>query len=320
MRIRREYWWVAGVVALALVIAIFSWVRSTKPYGRPAPSSKWTSATTEPDLRVFMADTGSIQTMKFEKYIEGVVAQEMDPNWPLEALKAQAIVVRTFTIEELDRRGGVQNLHPGADVSTNPEEFQAYSASRVNDNVRRAVQETRGLIMTYGNRPARAWFHADAGGQTATPQEGLGPAAGPNPPYLPSVKVPWTAPDTDWTATFSRSELRAAASKAGRDPGNFTTVSIGRKGPSGRALEIMLGNTAVPAPGLRLALGSTRMKSTLLLSLTMDGDRVTMKGRGSGHGVGLPQWAAKLMAEQGRSATDIVKYFYRGVSVAKLWP
>jgi len=322
MNIRRNYLWLAVVALLVIGLGVWALGRGSRaPFARPAPNSKWTGATAEPDIRVYMNDTGTIQTMKFEKYIEGVVAAEMDPSWPLEALKAQAIVARTFTIEELERTGGVANIHPGADVSTSPEEFQAYNASRVTDTVRRAVAETRGQIITYQNRPIRAWFHSDSGGQTALPDEGLKPsaAAGGPFPYLKSVKVPWVAPDTDWTATFSREEVRSAAARAGKDPGNFTSVTIAKKGPSGRAVTISLGSVAVPAVDLREALGPTRMKSTLLTSLTLSGDTVTMKGKGSGHGVGMSQWGARGMAQAGKTAQDIINYFFSGVKLAKLW-
>ncbi len=323
MNIRRNYVWLAVIAVVVVGLAVFALSkRSPAPYARPAPGSKWTQATTEPDIKVYMSDTGSIKTMKLEKYIEGVVAAEMDPSWPLEALKAQAILARTFTIEELERRGGVAATHQGADVSTSPEEFQAYNASRVSDNVRRAVQETRGQLITYRGKPIRAWFHADSGGQTALPEEGLKPsaAAGGPFPYLKSVRVPWTAPNTDWTATFSRDELRTAATRSGKDPGNFTTVSIGGKGPSGRAVDIVIGAARVPAVDLREKLGPTRMKSTLLTSVTMSGDKVTIKGKGSGHGVGMAQWGAKGMSSQGKTAQDIIAYFFSGVTLSKLWP
>jgi len=321
---RGNYVWPAVVAVLVIGLGYLSWSRlGPGPAARPAPSSKWTAATTEPDVRVYMSDSGTIETLKFEKYIEGVVAAEMEPSWPLEALKAQAIVARSFAIAELDRKGGVSSLHPGADVSTNPEEFQAYNPSRVTDNVRRAVEETRGQILTYGGRPVWAIFHADAGGQTATPAEGLGAAAGETTSYayIRSVKVPWTAPNTEWTATFSGDELRAAATRAAKkDPGPVTAIAIGTKGPSGRALTVVVGSTSVPAPELRLALGSTRMRSNMLTSVAVAGGKVTMKGKGFGHGVGLSQWGARGMATEGGTAEDIVTYFFSGARTVKLWP
>ncbi len=323
MKLSRNHIWLAAVVLVVVGLGIFAWSRrAPEPYARPTPGSKWTSATTEPDVRVYMSDTGTIKTMKFEKYIEGVVAAEMDPSWPIEALKAQAVVARTFAIDELERRGGVASKHPGADVSTSFQEFQAYSASRVNDAVRRAVEETRGVIITYQGKPIQALFYSDAGGQTATPEEGLKASAraGGTYPYFKSVKVPWTSPTTDWTASFSLEELRSAASRAGKDPGTVSDVAVGRKGPSGRAIDIVVGSATVPAAELREALGSTRMKSTLLTSVSVSGGTVTMKGKGSGHGVGLSQWGARGMAAQRRTFREIIDYFYRGVKLSKLWP
>ncbi len=320
--ISRGHRWFILVAVLVVVLAVASAARLPEPFARPAPNPKWANITEEPVLNVYMSDTGAVERMKFEDYIEGVVAAEMDPDWPLEALKAQAIVARTFTLDQLQRTGGVADRRPGADVSTDPDEFQAFDASRVNENVRRAVRETRGLVITYRGWPVRAWFHSDAGGVTAEPREGLGSQAADagTLPYLRCVAVPWTAPDTEWTASFTKEEVRRAAAEVGRDPGDFTSVAIGKKGPSGRALEISLGGTAVPAPEFRLALDPRRMKSTLLTSLRLEGGRVVMTGRGNGHGVGLSQHAARAMASQGQKAEDIIRFFFRGVDIKKMWP
>jgi len=322
MNERRQWIWFAAVAVAVVGLGYLSWSRlGPAPLARPQPNSKWTSATTEPDVRVYMSDSGTITTMKFEKYIEGVVAAEVEPTWPLEALKAQAIVARSLTVWELENSGGVAKLHPGADVSTNFEEFQAYNASRVNDNIRRAVQETRGQIVVWQNRPAWALFCADSGGQTAKLDEGgFTPPAGTDTPYLRNVSVKWTAPNPNWTATFSLEEVRAAAARAGRDPGAVTSVTIATKGPSGRALDLKIGNATVPAPKFRLAIGSTRMKSTWLTSVAIEGDKVTFKGKGYGHGVGMSQWGAQGMASAGRSNRDIIAYFYPGARIAKIWP
>jgi stage II sporulation protein D len=134
------------------------------------------------------------------------------------------------------------------------------------------------------------------------------------------VAVPWTAPDTEWTASFTKEEVRRAAAEVGRDPGDFAGVAIGKKGPSGRAVEISLGGTTVPAPEFRFALAPRRMKSTLLTSLRLEGGRVVMSGKGSGHGVGLSQHAARAMASQGQKAEDIIRFFFRGVDIKKMWP
>ena len=77
--------------------------------------------------------------------------------------------------------------------------------------------------------------------------------------------------------------------------------------------------TALRRRGVRLALGSSKMRSTLLTSLTIQGDRAVMAGKGYGHGVGMPQWGAYALAEEGMSAEEIVTYYFRDVTVEKLW-
>lgn len=80
-----------------------------------------------------------------------------------------------------------------------------------------------------------------------------------------------------------------------------------------------IGNETVQAAGFRVALDSTKMKSTLLTSLTVSGDQVTMKGKGYGHGVGMSQWGAYQMAKEGKSAEDIINHYFKGVEIVKLW-
>jgi stage II sporulation protein D len=75
----------------------------------------------------------------------------------------------------------------------------------------------------------------------------------------------------------------------------------------------------VSGPALRLALGSTEMRSTFLEELDMIGEEIKMRGTGYGHGVGVCQWGARAMAEEGRSPEEIVDYFYKNIDVVSLW-
>ena len=275
----------------------------------------------EPTLRVYVKATGKIQEMKLEDYIAGVVAAEMDPKWPVEALAAQAILARTFTLEKIDREGGVpaRNAHASTDI----EEFQAYDAKRINDNVRQAVQRTRGVVAAYNGKYIRAWFHAHSGGKTATAQDGLAFNKEAT-PYVVSVDdaiSQETAPPqvSNWTAVFSKDEIREALRKIGQNTGDFSRVDIVRRSESGRAASVRIGKATVSGPALRLALGSTKLKSTLLDTITVKGDKVVFQGRGYGHGVGMSQWGAKGRADKGAKAADIIKAYFRGVALYKIW-
>ncbi|MDP2873288.1 MAG: SpoIID/LytB domain-containing protein [Bacillota bacterium] len=302
-----------AIVLLSLVAA---------PACRPwrSPASPYRRVETEPRLSVFVHETRETQEMPMEEYLLGVVAGEMEPDWPLEALKAQAVLARTFTIEALQRKGGTRES-TGTDVSTSETEFQAYDASKISDIVRRAVAETRGQILVDGRgNPVRAYFHADAGGKTATADEGLGFREVPT-SYLKVNPAPSNNPDASWTASFSLAEIATAVRqvKPGANLGQVNRVAIAARGPSGRATQIQVGNVRVSAVALRMALGPKEMKSTMLESLTLGGGQVTMKGRGFGHGVGMPQWSARLLADQGTMAAAILGRFFAGTRVDQWW-
>lgn len=304
--VRNEKWlWIPGII-LAIVLAVI--VRGF----RAAPKADLPK--TEPTISVYMHETGEVKNMPLETYLEGVVAAEMDPTWPLEALRAQAIVARTFTIKKM--KEGVPAR--GTQASTDPNEFQAYNAAKVNDRVKQAVRDTRGQIVVYRGQPINAWFHASSGGITASAAEGLGYKKEDTPYVAPKSDVQ-AEPTQTWYKTFSNDQVSRAAAQVGVPVGYVTSIGIGRKGPSGRAEALIINGKEVPAPAFRVALGAAEMKSTLLDSVSMSGDSIAMKGRGYGHGVGMSQWGAWLMAQRGKSAEDIVKYYFSNVRVEKQW-
>jgi len=105
----------------------------------------------------------------------------------------------------------------------------------------------------------------------------------------------------------------------GRDPGKVTRVETAQKGPSGRVTSFRVNDLEVSGPQLRLGLGSTVMRSTFINRLNIEGNSLVMSGTGYGHGVGMCQWGAKGLAEKGRSAAEIAKYYYRNIEIIKLW-
>lgn len=293
--------------------------RQSSPPAIPAEINRGVNQ--EPKLRVFIAERNQIRTMNMEEYLQGVVAAEMDTDWPIEALAAQAIIARTFTLHKIEEFGGVpeRNAHASTDIK----EFQAYDAARINDNVRAAVEKTRGQVLVHNNQFIRAWFHAYAGPRTALAREGLG-FKGPNPPYIQIVDskagavIP--AEEKNFTASFPLYRIRTATRQiVGRDPGKVTSVEIAQKGPSGRVTLFRVNDIEVPGPQLRLALGSTVMRATFINSLKIEGNKLVMSGTGYGHGVGMCQWGAKGLAEKGSSAAEIAKYFYRNLEIVKMW-
>jgi stage II sporulation protein D len=275
----------------------------------------------EPRLKVYQHESGAVTEMDFEDYIAGVVAAEMDPQWPESALGAQAIIARTFTLQKIKENGGLPDRN--AHASTDFKEFQAYSAARINERVRKAVEKTRGKVALYEGDYIKGWFHAYAGPRTALPDEGL-EYKGENPPYIQIVDSPAEkiipAEEKNWSASFSLAQVQAAVQEAGgEDPGPVQSAEISEKGPSGRATKIKINEVEVSAPSLRLALGSTEMRSTFIEEIELGEGGLYMAGTGYGHGVGMCQWGARALAEEGQSPDEIVNYFYRDITLAKAW-
>ena len=275
----------------------------------------------EPTISVYIAEEDRIEEMPMETYIRGVVAGEMDPKWPMEALAAQAIIARTFTLQKIEQEGGVPQR--GAHASTDIEEFQAYSEADITDAVEQAVETTRGQVLCHDGALIRSWFSAYAGPRTALADEGLDFEEG-NPPYIQIVDSPGQEiipeEEGNWSESFPLDQVREAVrGLTGEDPGAIETVEIAERGPSGRAVSLAINDQEVSAPELRLALGSTEMRSTFLEEISVEGDSVQMAGSGFGHGVGLCQWGARAMAEDGNSPGEIVNYFYKNIDLVSLW-
>ena len=273
-----------------------------------------------PVLKVYDVKNEKLEELSVEEYLPAVLAGEMAGDWPLEALKAQAILARTFVLQFVSQK---ESMYPGADISTDIREAQAYDPSGVNDRIRDAVKQTRGMVLNAGGELPYAWFHAHSGGLTARAKEGLDYEKA-EPGYTRCVKgmendeAPPEA--ANWSATFTGAEVLAAAKEAGAgDIAELTGISVGQRGESGRATTLLISGKEVSAPAFRIAIGSTKMRSCLLESLKIEDGQVVMRGKGYGHGVGMSQWGAYAMAKEGRTAEEIVTHYFAGVTIDRAW-
>ncbi len=308
------------VITMLIVTACSQGPQKTPDPGEGAMPPQQTAQGAEPTISVYMHETGEKKSMKLEEYITGVVAGEMKPEWPVNALAAQAIIARTFTMQAIEEKGGVPER--GTQASTDIKEFQAYNAGAVNENVKKAVEMTRGMIITYQGKPAQTWFHASAGGITATAKEGLDYQKA-EPAYIQSVQSPDELAPADvqnWTAGFTKEQVLAVLAQKGQTVSTLDSIAIGQKGSSGRATSLVInGNVTVSAPEMRIGLGSTELKSMLLDKVELADDKVMFTGKGYGHGVGMSQWGANKMAADGKNPGEIIAHYFKGVTLEKRW-
>lgn len=268
-----------------------------------------------PTLKVYDKTTKSTKSMPLEKYLLGVVAGEMYNSWELEALKAQAVLARTYTLFFLQN---YKSKYPNADISNDITEAQAYDESKINDNIKRAVQETEGIVLTVNGSLIEPWFHSNSGGVTTTAKNGLN--------YLDeesytktqkSVENESNSKNFKWSATFSKSDMLNAIREMGASVASLNSFTIGSVDDSGRVKQFKIGGATLDANSFRIKIGSTKMKSTKITNIVVSAKSVYMEGVGYGHGVGMSQWGAKILAEEGKSYEDILNFYFENIQICK---
>lgn len=266
-------------------------------------------------LKVYDTSAKTIKQMDLEEYLLGVVAGEMYNTWNIEALKAQAVLARTYTLFFLQN---YTSKYDGADISNDVTEAQAYDESRINDSIKRAVSETKGQILTSDGELIEAWFHSNAGGVTTTAKNGLNFLEGEA--YTKTQKSVETAENSqnfNWNTAISKSDCLNVLREMGVSINSLSTFTIGETDESGRVKTFKIGGSTIDANTFRIKVGSTKMKSTKITNLVVSSKSVYLEGLGYGHGVGLSQWGSKILADEGKTYDEILNFYFDNIELTK---
>ncbi|MBJ6723558.1 SpoIID/LytB domain-containing protein [Geomesophilobacter sediminis] len=255
-----------------------------------------------------------VNELGLEEYLVGLINCEISSAWPIEAVKAQAVIARSYAMyQKAARRGAPYQLESSV-------MDQVYDGADGEDSrAARGVQETAGEVLTYDGRVIQAFYHSNCGGHTEDAENVWGQSV----PYLHGVPCSYCgeANPSRWEQTVSLKKLESGLRAAGYPVGTIRDLKVLGRNRSGRVEEVGVvssrGNTAVPGVGFRKALGYSFVKSTNF-ELRVSGDECVIAGVGSGHGVGLCQWGAKQRAADGFSYREILTYYYPGVKLAKV--
>ena len=260
-----------------------------------------------------------IATVPLESYVAAALEGESATFTNPESLKAMAVVVRTYAARFRPRHG-----EEGFDFCDNTH-CQNLNFTGPTPAIRAAVDATRGELLWYQAEPAATYYHQNCGGTLAAGEE-IWPTV--REPYLRSHADPYCVQGAPlpWRAEFSRPEFEKALRDQGLSmPGQWTELTIDRRGPSGRALRLSFRSPSAPpqpisASSLRFAIGRTfgwnRIRSDLY-DVEAAADSVVFNGRGAGHGVGLCQAGAEEMAREGKSYRQILDFYYPGTQLGK---
>ena len=255
-----------------------------------------------------------INLVPTEEYLRGVVGEEMSPAYPLEALKAQAVAARSFALKNRERHD-----KEGFDLCPTTH-CQVYEGFEDFEIVNKAVDETRGEVLTFKEKIADTNFHADSGGMT----EAVADVWGTNVAYLVPVKelLELTAP---WTMKFSAKDF---SSRFGDNFGDvksikLSTLTIGKSAndrtSSGRVKSAQLVGTKKTLTISGIDLRRKFSLPSTLFDMKLSGDEVIFTGYGRGHGVGMSQQGAKTFAEKNWTYDKILSHYYSGTKLKKLY-
>lgn len=313
------------------------------------------------------SDMTVINYLDFEEYLYGVLPREMGANWPMEALKTQAVSARTYAMLHMNRY-----INNGFNLcaTTTCQVYGGYSVERNTCN--NAVEQTRGQILTYEGRPAQVYYFATSGGHTADVRDVWG---GTGLPYLQGVEDPYENTEVAmhgiWEVSFTSAQIQQILQGRGIDIGQITSVYVSSYSKEGRAVELTIVGTkgqhilertntrnifgvnvvnsqkyvihtdsdiyimgqdtddtshavasqvqVLSASGTQTlktadnriyAMGANTKKSYSVISSTY-----SFEGRGWGHGVGLSQWGARGMADQGFTYDQILLHYFPGTEI-----
>ncbi|MBS7527724.1 SpoIID/LytB domain-containing protein [Fusibacter paucivorans] len=314
--------------------------------------------------RTKTSDYAVINHLPLDDYLYGVVPKEMSEGWPLEALKAQAVAARNFTLINMG-----SHMADGFDVctTTDCQVYGGYFAE--NEEATKAVDATSNIVLKYQEEIASCYYHANSGGET----EDISNIWSGDLPYIKGKKDPYSLgqPNATWTVTLDADTIESGLKSAGYNIGTYQGVRVEEVSDHGRVLKITFmgskDNAVLLKENMRKIFGYTTVKSMYFsleetavgiamktssrienisedsfYAMTSAGlskvddsayaqqssgistiasaqktsqrntDGLTLYGKGYGHGLGMSQWGAKVMAESGMTFDKILTFYYTG--------
>lgn len=317
------------------------------PFGKP----QTLSFAGQPEVAIDLASRKAllIERVGLEQYLKGVLPTEISPSWPLEAIKAQAVAARSYTVDRY-----LVNLDQAWQLHWHYTVDQAYGGLKPLPNrMAVALDQTRGQLLAVKHLPVPALFHACSGGRTENARNFRADLTAADnvtdmTAAMPSVEDPdaisgaealgMSATHLDWRVEIPMATVTANLQKwAATHPedrmriGTVSSVrTVDRFTDSGRVGNVtirhLLNNretdTVIPAATFRLAVGPGQIRSTnwkRCVVASAKGGILVIEGRGFGHGVGMSQVSAYQMAKTGSAASDILKRFYSGAGLVQWW-
>lgn len=258
-------------------------------------------------VKITLTQSGLLMTniIPLEEYLQGMVAGEMSPLWEIEALKAQVVAARTYAMYMV-----THPRHPLYDLEKGTSDQVYPGAGSESDQVKLAVENTRGQFITKNEEPIKPFYHSRCGGATESAKQVWKVVEKNSPPGVPCPycqKFPYS-----WKKVVKTHELFQLL-KLPMDKLKPFKIALLNKTATGRVKEVEIESDSqkhlINSDELRHLLGYAEVKSTKF-DIKVDNDEIIFEGMGSGHGVGMCQWGAQFLAKQGKTYKQILAHYY----------
>ena len=264
-----------------------------------------------------------------EEYLYGVLSSEMPSTFDEEALKAQAVAARTYVIYKIENN--IKSGHKGADICTNSSHCQAYTSYENLKNikgkdwmdsdyvkVKKAIDETKGQILTYNNKAILPLYFSTSSGKTENSEDVFSTKY----PYLVSVDSPYEKQSPKYITTYSIEKSKFIKYIKNSYPQLSVSLSqlnnqvnIESRTEGGCVKIIRIGNIKLSGIQIRKILNLNSANFTIDYS----GNEMKFTIKGYGHGVGMSQWGAQGMAQKGYKYYDILFHYFKDTNIKDIY-
>lgn len=257
-------------------------------------------------------NNGNIEKYELEEYIIGVVGAEMPASFNKEALKAQSVVARTYALKSIKNNKQLTSDNSTQNFKDNNELKKIWGSSynTYYNKIKSAVLETKGLYLSYNNDYVDAVYHSTSNGNT----EDAVYVWGNSVPYLKSVSSQYDNTNKNYNSTITLTYNEISNKLKNSIDSNIKFNIISRTSGN-RVKEIEINGTTYSGVEFRKLLNLRSAD----FSIENNGANIVISTNGYGHGVGMSQYGANGMANNGSSYTDILLHYYTGVSIKNIY-
>lgn len=253
-------------------------------------------------------NNGQIINIELETYLIGVVASEMPASFNIEALKAQSVAARTYTLKCIKNNKKLTDTI-STQVYKDDDELKKMWGNEFNkyyEKIKKAVNSTKGIVMKYNDELIDAVYHSTSNGYTESALN----VWGNDIPYLQSVSSEWDLTSSSYLKTIEK-DFNTINNVLNINLNDSTDINVLERDETNHIKTVQINNKIFSGVELRTLLG---LRSTDI-EFEIKDNSIIFTTKGYGHGVGMSQYGAQGMAKNGYTYSQILKHYYLGITL-----